>query len=198
MSPTPKFFKTAEQFRNWLEKNYLAKAELLVGFYKVNSGRPSMTWPESVDQALCFGWIDGIRRNIDGHSYSIRFSPRKKSSTWSNVNINKAEALIQAGLMKPEGLAAFEARNENKAGKYSYEQRSVELVEPYSGIMQNEKKAWDFFHSQSNSYRKAVNWWIISAKQESTRLKRLEKLIHCSLAGQRIPQFVSPSKSPKK
>lgn len=187
----PKFFKTAAAFRRWLERNHLSESELLVGFHKVASGKSSMTWPESVEQALCFGWIDGVRRSLDEHSYTIRFTPRKQSSTWSNVNIKKALELIEAGLMAQAGVSAFEARRENKSGKYSYEQRSVELIEPYATTLGKNKKANQFFESQSSSYRKAVCWWIIGAKQEATRLRRLALLIECCLAGKRIPQFVS-------
>lgn len=187
----PRFFKTAATFRRWLERNHEKELELLVGFHKVGSGKPSMTWPESVEQALCFGWIDGIRRSVDEHSYTIRFTPRKRSSTWSNVNIKKARELIEAGLMMEAGLRAFEARLENKSGNYSYEQRSVDLVEPYGTALRKNKKANKFFEAQSNSYRKAVSWWIIGAKQEATRLRRLELLIECCLDGRRIPQFVS-------
>lgn len=191
----PKFFKSANEFRHWLTKNFETKTELSVGFYKVKSGKASMTWPESVDQALCFGWIDGVRRSHDADSYTIRFTPRTKSSTWSNVNIRRAEELIQLGLMQPAGLKAYEARKENKSGTYSYEQRSVELIEPYQGMLKKNRIAWTFFESQPATYRKAVSWWIISAKQEATRLRRLDILIACSLNGQRIPQFVSSRKS---
>ncbi|MFO0941075.1 MAG: YdeI/OmpD-associated family protein [Pirellulales bacterium] len=191
MMSEPRFFKTAAIFRRWLKRNHENELELLVGFHKVGSGKPSMTWPESVEQALCFGWIDGIRRSLDEHSYTIRFTPRKRTSTWSNVNIKKALELIDAGLMMEAGLRAFEARLENKSGNYSYEQRSVELVEPYGTALRKNKKANAFFEAQSNTYRKAVSWWILAAKQDATRLRRLELLIECCLAGKRIPQFVS-------
>jgi uncharacterized protein YdeI (YjbR/CyaY-like superfamily) len=162
---------------------------LVVGFYKKDTGQASITWPESVDAALCFGWIDGIRRRIDDDSYSIRFTPRKTSSTWSAVNIRRAQELISEGRMTTEGEKAFAARKENRSGIYSYEQRSAELIEPYAGKLRRNKAAMRFFASQPPSYRKAANWWVISAKQEETRLKRLEKLIKLSAAGQTIPQF---------
>ena len=187
----PRFFKSAAIFRRWLERNHDTAVELLVGFHKVTSGKPSMTWPESVEQALCFGWIDGVRRGLDEVSYTIRFTPRKKSSTWSNVNIKKAQELIKAGLMMEAGLRAFEARSENKSGKYSYEQPAVELTEPYATTLRKNKQASKFFEAQATSYRRAVSWWIIGAKQEATRSRRLELLIKCSLEGKRIPQFVS-------
>jgi len=187
----PSFFRTPGEFRKWLAKNHASNAELLVGFYKKDSGRPSITWPESVDQALCFGWIDGIRRSIDDTSYSIRFTPRKPGSTWSSVNINRAQALITQGQMQPTGLKAYEARRENKSGIYSYEQRSVDLEEPYNRLLKKNKAAWNFFQAQPASYRKAVYWWIMSAKKEETRLKRLEKLAAFSAEAQRLPEFMS-------
>ena len=190
----PTFFKTPDAFRQWLSKNHLSQTELLVGFYKVGSGKPSMSWPQSVDQALCFGWIDGVRKGVDDVSYTIRFTPRKKGSIWSNVNIYRAKELIETGLMQPAGLQAYEVRCENKSGIYSHEQGGVELVEPYQSLLKKKKAAWDFFHAQPASYRKAACWWIISAKQEPTRIRRLELLITCSLQSERIPQFTSKRK----
>lgn len=191
----PKFFKNAASFRQWLANNHLRETELLVGFHKKEMGEPSVTWPESVDQALCFGWIDGVRKRIDEASYSIRFTPRKSSSIWSQVNIAKVQQLIESGMMQPAGLLAFERRQENKSGIYSYEQRSVELPEPYQSLFRQEKAAWKFFVTQPASYRKAANWWVISAKRESTRQSRLAKLIDHSKHGQRIPQFLAIKKS---
>lgn len=173
----PKFFRTQESFRRWFEVNHDKKTVLWVGFYKKGSGKRSITWPESVDQALCFGWIDGVRKSIDETSYMIRFSPRKSRSVWSAVNIRRAGELIKVGQMKPAGLAAFESRLENKSGIYAYEQRSVELPEPYAGLMKANEKAWLFYQSQAPSYRKVWNWWVVSAKREETRLKRLQSLI---------------------
>ena len=182
----PKFFKWPAAFRNWLEVYHATAKELWVGFYKKSSGKPSITWPESVDEALCFGWIDGLRKNIDEDSYMIRFSPRKPGSIWSAVNMGNAERLIKEGRMQPAGLKAYEARKENRSGIYSYEQRSPELVEPYLGKLKRNKKAWGFFQAQPPSYRKTINWWIVSAKKEETRVKRLEQLIEESAAGRRI------------
>lgn len=190
----PTFFKTPDAFRQWLSKYHLSKTELLVGFYKVGSGKPSMSWPQSVDQALCFGWIDGVRKGVDDVSYTIRFTPRKKGSIWSNVNINRAKELIETGLMQPAGLQAYEVRCEKKSGIYSHEQGGVELVEPYQSLLKKKKSAWDFFHAQPASYRKAVCWWIMNAKQEPTRIRRLELLITCSLQNERIAQFTSKRK----
>jgi uncharacterized protein YdeI (YjbR/CyaY-like superfamily) len=136
-----------------------------------------MTWPESVDAALCFGWIDGIRKSVDDLRYTIRFSPRRQGSIWSAVNIKRAQELRDRGLMKPTGMAAFDARKEYKSGIYSYEQRSANLDGPYEKKLKQNKDAWNFFYAQPPSYRKAIGWWIVSAKQEATRLKRLQKLI---------------------
>ena len=183
---SPKFFKTRSAFRKRLAAQHAQSKELWVGFYKKNSGKPSIDWPESVDEALCFGWIDGIRKNIDEERYKIRFSPRKSSSIWSAVNIRNVERLIKEKRMYPTGLKAYEARKEYRSGIYSYEQRSPELVEPYLGKLKRNKGAWKFFQAQPPSYRKVMNWWVVSAKQEETRLKRLDKLIEESAQGQRM------------
>jgi uncharacterized protein YdeI (YjbR/CyaY-like superfamily) len=185
----PKFFKTPSAFRKWLEQFHAMAKELWVGFYKKSSGKPSITWPESVDEALCFGWIDGIRKSIDDESYKIRFSPRKPNSVWSAVNIRNVKELIKQKRMRPAGLKAFEARKENRSGIYSYEQRSAELVEPYQSKLKRSKVAWKFFQSQPPGYRKQMNWWVVSAKKEETRLKRLAKLIEDSSRGQTLSQF---------
>lgn len=145
-----------------------------------------MTWPESVDEALCFGWIDGIRKSVDEISYTIRFTPRRKGSIWSAVNIKRAQQLIDLGLMKPTGLHAFEKRKENKSGIYSYEQRSSELEASYQERFKQDKAAWDFFHAQPAGYRRQMSWWIVSAKMEETRFKRLAKLIEESAKGRRL------------
>jgi uncharacterized protein YdeI (YjbR/CyaY-like superfamily) len=189
MNPT--FFRTPAAFREWLEEHHAEAAELWVGFFKKASGTPSITWPESVDEALCFGWIDGVRRRIDDASYAIRFTPRRAGSVWSSVNIARAEALVAQGRMRAAGLEAFAARRENRAGIYSYEQRGVELVEPYGRLLAGNEAAWRHFHAQPPSYRKAISWWIVSARKEETRLRRLEKLIECSLRGEPVPAFVA-------
>jgi uncharacterized protein YdeI (YjbR/CyaY-like superfamily) len=181
-----KFFKTPSAFRKWLEAHHATSKELWVGFYKKGSGKPSIDWPESVDEALCFGWIDGIRKSIDEESYMIRFTPRKPTSVWSAVNIRNVEKLIKENRMQPAGLKAFEARKENRSGIYAYEQRSAELVEPYLGKLKRNRSAWEFFQSQPAGYRKQMNWWVVSAKQEETRLKRLARLIEESAAGRRL------------
>lgn len=185
----PTFFRSPAEFRKWLERHSGAKEELLVGFYKTGSGKPSITWSESVDEALCFGWIDGIRKRIDDLSYTIRFTPRKPGSTWSSVNTRKVKALIEQGRMAAMGLAAFEARRENKSGIYSYEQRPGKLIEPYSGMLVRNRAANAFFESQAPWYRRAAIWWVISAKKEETRLKRAQALIDLCKRGKLIPQL---------
>ena len=185
----PIFFQSPDEFREWLEKRHAAAQELWVGFYKKASGKPSMTWPESVDEALCFGWIDGMRRSVDDVSYTIRFTPRRPRSVWSAVNIKRAEELSRQGRMQYSGRQAYEARLENRSGIYSYEQRAAELDEPYGGQLRRNKEARAFYQAQPASYRKTVNWWLLSAKREETRLKRLEKLIEDSAHGRRLPQF---------
>ena len=190
-----KFFKTPSDFRKWLAAHHATETELWVGFYKKDSGKASITWPQSVDEALCFGWIDGIRKNIDEVSYKIRFTPRKQRSTWSAVNIKRVPELTEQGLMEAAGLKAFAARQENRSGIYSYEQRTPELPAQYARKLKKNAAAWKFFQAQPPSYRKAVNWWVVSAKQEETRLKRLDKLIDDSAKGRRISQFTPIKKS---
>ena len=182
----PTFFPRPADFRKWLSKNHAAAKELLVGFHKKDSGRPSITWPESVDEALCFGWIDGIRRRVDEASYTIRFTPRKPTSIWSAINIKRVEVLTGEGRMKPAGLKAFEKRRENRSGIYAYEQRRAQLEEPYAGLLRKNEAAWRFFEAQPPGYRKLMSWRILSAKKEETRLKRLEQLIAASMAGRRL------------
>ena len=162
------------------------RAGLWVGFYKVGSGKPSITWPESVDEALCVGWIDGIRKTIDDESYKIRFTPRKKISTWSAVNIRRVQVLTDEKRMQSAGLTAFEVRRENRSGTYSYEQRPTEFDEPYLSLMKKNKAAWTYFEAQSPSYRRTLIWYVVSAKQEETRLKRLKRLIEACAGGRRL------------
>lgn len=183
----PHFFTTQDDFREWLEKHHQKETELLVGFYKVGSGKPSMTWPQSVDQALCFGWIDGVRKSLDADRYTIRFTPRKPSSIWSAINIDKMENLLAQKLVKPAGLTAYEKRTENKSRVYSHE-RTEDAVLP--DAMEKEfkanKTAWEFFTKQAPSYRKMVLHLIVSAKQEKTRQSRFEKLLNASAEGKRL------------
>jgi uncharacterized protein YdeI (YjbR/CyaY-like superfamily) len=174
---TATFFETQDEFRRWLEKHHQTEKELIVGFYKVGSGKPSMNWSQSVDQALCFGWIDGIRKSIDKESYSIRFTPRRSTSIWSAINIKKVEDLTNAGLMKPAGLEAFSLRKDNKSEIYSHEKEKVILDSNYEEQFRKDKTAWDFFIKQAPSYKRVITHWIMSAKQEKTRQSRLEKVI---------------------
>jgi len=180
------YFRAPANFRKWLEKNHAKKEELWVGFYKKGSGKLSITWPESVDQALCFGWIDGVRKSVDEDSYTIRFTPRRRGSIWSAVNIKRANELKAAGLFQPAGIAAFAARRENKSGIYAYEQRGATIPEPYLSRLKKNKAAFAFFASQPPGYCKLMSWWILSAKKEETRLKRLAKLIEECAAGRSI------------
>ena len=182
----PKFFKTPDAFRKWLAANHNKARELWVGFYKKDTGKPSITWPESVDEALCFGWIDGIRKKFDGESYMIRFTPRKPESIWSAVNIRNVERLSKEKRMMPAGLKAYGLRKEFRSGIYSYEQRPAELVEPYASQFKKNKAAWKFFQAQPPGYRKMMTWFIVSAKTEVTRMKRLDRLIEASAKGQRL------------
>jgi len=175
--PALKFFPTQSDFRDWLKKNHKKKAELLVGFYKVDSGKPSMTWSQSVDQALCFGWIDGVRRSVDKESYSIRFTPRIKTSIWSAINIKKVEELTRLGLMQPAGLDIFGHRKEHKSRIYSLENKAKSLARRFENRFKSNKEAWKFFIAQPPSYRKVMLHYIMSAKLEPTRLKRLERVI---------------------
>ena len=174
---TPTFFAKQSEFRKWLDKNHKKETELLVGFYKVDSGKLSMTWSQSVDEALCFGWIDGIRKSIDKDSYQIRFTQRKSTSIWSAVNIQKMEELTKQGFMQLAGLASFENRKEDKSKIYSYENEEVKFSSDFEKLFKANKIAWDYFQSLAPSYRKPSTNWVMSAKQEATRIKRLNELI---------------------
>ncbi|MFL5539589.1 MAG: YdeI/OmpD-associated family protein [Longimicrobiaceae bacterium] len=194
---SPTFFATPAELRAWLEEHHATETELLVGFYKKGSGKPSITWPESVDEALCYGWIDGVRRSLGDDAYTIRFTPRKKRSFWSNVNIRRAGELIEAGRMRPAGLAAFEARTGERSGVYSFEQKDREKVvfgEAQARQFQANPKAWEFFQAQAPWYRRTATWWVISAKKEETRAKRLATLIAESAAGKTIRQLTRKPK----
>jgi uncharacterized protein YdeI (YjbR/CyaY-like superfamily) len=177
----PTFFATPADFRTWFEANHADRTELLVGFHKKGSGRPSITWPESVDEALCFGWIDGIRRRIDDDSYSIRFTPRKPRSIWSLVNTKRAQELIDEGRMVPAGVTAFERRDPNRTGVYSSERReAAKLEDEQERRFRAAARAWEWFQSQPPSYRRAALHWVVSAKRAETRERRLATLIEDS------------------
>jgi uncharacterized protein YdeI (YjbR/CyaY-like superfamily) len=197
--PNIKFFKTPADFRKWLEKNHEKKDELWVGFYKTSSGKKSITWPESVDQALCFGWIDGLRKGIDDESYKIRFTPRKPTSIWSNVNLKKIKELTETGLMMPAGLKIYESRKEDKSGIYAFEQRKKTVLDPaYEKKFKANKKAWEWFKRSAPTYQSTVIWRIMSAKQEATKLKRLNDLIAYSEKEEKLPQYRWNSKKKEK
>lgn len=195
--PTPsnlKLFKTPAEFRKWLDKNHASVTELWMAFYKKDSGRPSITYSEALDEALCYGWIDGVRKSVDDTSYTIRFTPRKPDSIWSLVNIRRVGELMKLERMMPAGVAAFETRDEERAKKYSYENRPRALGDAYEKEFRANKKAWAFYGEQAPWYRRTSSFWVTSAKQEETRLRRLKQLIACSAKGERIPQLISNRK----
>ena len=192
----PKFFASPAEWRAWLEKHHADTQELWVGFYKRDSGRPTITWPEGFDGALCFGWIDGVRKSIDAVSYKIRFTPRKPRSIWSAININRVAELSKVGLMHSTGLAAFEKRDGERSAIYAYEQRkTAKLPAPFEKKFRAQGQAWKFFQSQPPWYQRTSTYWVISAKKEETRLKRLDTLIDCSARKQNIPSLNRPSGS---
>ena len=183
----PTFFKSPADLRKWFAAHHGTATELWVGYHKKSSGSPSVTWPESVDEALCVGWIDGVRKGLDETRYTIRFTPRKPRSIWSVINIDRAKEMIELGRMRPAGLAAFEKREANRSGIYAYEQRGDTLPEPYARRLKKNKTASAFFQKQSASYRKKCYWRVVSAKQEATRLKRLDALIDAWTRGETVP-----------
>jgi uncharacterized protein YdeI (YjbR/CyaY-like superfamily) len=183
---TPRFFKSPADLRRWFEKHAAHEDVLLVGYYKRDTGKASVTWPESVDQALCFGWIDGVRKRIDDERYTIRFTPRKPHSIWSAVNVRRMKELIRRGEATEAGLRAFAEKRENRSGRYSFEQRSVDLPLEYAKVLNRNNAARAFFESQPPSYRKTAFWWVVSAKKEETRLRRLQQLVADSARGERI------------
>lgn len=182
----PTYFATAAKFRAWLQKNAAKEASLLVGFYKTDSGKPSMSWSESVDEALCYGWIDGVRKRVDDVSYTIRFSKRRPSSMWSSINIAKVNALKKEGRMTQAGLDAFAKRSASKSRRYAYEQRAATLDEATEKLVKKNKAAWTYFEAQPPGYKKLMAWWITTAKKEETRAKRIAKLIEFSEKGKRL------------
>ena len=195
MPPKPTFFPTPADFRAWLEAHHDKFRELLVGFYKKDSGKPSITWPESVAVALCFGWIDGVRKSIDETSYTIRFTPRKPTSTWSSINISLVRDLTKKGLIHPAGLKAFAARSAKKSGIYAYEQRkSAQFTREQAKQFRANKAAWEFFCSQAPWYQRVCTYWVISAKKEETRLKRFSLLIEHSQNRRTLPHLTPRKK----
>src|ERR1700752_661896 len=190
----PKFLTTAEKFREWLEKNHATSQELLIGFYKKDSGRKSITYSETLDEALCFGRIDGVRKRIDEISYTIRFTPRKPRIIWSNINVRHVERLKKDGRMKPPGLDAFALRDEKRTGIYSFENRPREFSADFSKRFRANKAAWSFFNKQAPFYKKTIIFWVMSAKKEETRLGRLNRLIDSSSRGVRVGLLAKTNK----
>jgi uncharacterized protein YdeI (YjbR/CyaY-like superfamily) len=186
MSTTAIYFRSPAEFRKWLAAHHATETELLVGFHRKGTGRPSLTWPESVDEALCFGWIDGVRKRVDEMRYTIRFTPRRKTSIWSAINIARVAELSRLGRMKPAGVKAFQARDEKRSAIYAYENRPKALAPAYEKVLRRDKAAWAFFQAQPPSYRKLAAFWVMSARKEETRQKRLARLIADSAAGKRI------------
>lgn len=184
----PKFFKSPIEFRKWLEKNHLKKSEIVVGFYKVGSKKFNMSWPDSVDQALCFGWIDSVRRSIDKERYCIRFTPRKPNSNWSRVNKIKMEKLIKQKQVYPAGISVYKKQNQNKRAKYSFENKELKFPAELETFFRKNKIAFNWYQKQSPSYKKTTAHWVISAKKPETRLKRMSELIADSKEGKKIKQ----------
>lgn len=177
---SPVYFKDQDEFRKWLKKNHDKSAEIIVGYYKTSHVRHNMTWSQSVDQALCFGWIDRIRRSVDSERYCIRFTPRKPTSNWSKVNINKVEELKKQGLMEKPGLEAYSKRKEERSGIYSFEKEITSLDAEFEKMFRANENAWTFFQKQAPSYKKTRIHWVMSARQEPTKIARLNKLIAAS------------------
>ena len=189
-------FESPSEWRRWLERHHDTARELWVGFYKKSSGKPSIiTWPESVDEALSFGWIDGVRKSVDDESYTIRFTPRRPRSIWSAVNAKRARELIHMGRMHPAGLKAFEERTQERSGIYSYEKQRLELADTYARKLKANRKAWEFFRAQPPGYQRTAGHWVMSAKKEETRAKRLATLIEDSANGRRIAPLRRPQRS---
>jgi len=182
------FFDTADDFRAWLEKHHESEREALLGFYKKGSGKGgSFTYEQAILESLCFGWIDGVRRSLDAESYSQRFSPRTKTSTWSNINIARFKELQAAGRVHPAGLAAFEARTAANSGIYSFEQGEVAFAEDQERAFRANSAAWEYWSNAPKGYRRIATWWVLSAKRPETRSKRLVELVDCSARGEKIP-----------
>lgn len=182
----PRFFRDAAALRRWFHSHHTSSKELQVGFHKLGTGKPSVTWPQSVDEALCVGWIDGVRKRIDESSYQIRFTPRKPGSIWSSVNIARAKALARTGRMLPAGERAFAARRGEKSKVYSYEQGHAAPDSAVLRALRSNTRAWSFFQTLPPSYRKKLLWWVASAKQAKTRESRLKRIIEAASAGRRL------------
>ena len=192
-----RFFGTAGELRRWLEKNYSKSEELWIGFYKKDSGKGGITYAQALDEALCYGWIDGIRKKLDEDSFTTRFTPRKPKSIWSNVNIGHVARLTKEGRMQPPGIAAYEKKNDARSGIYAFEREIAELEPQMLKQFKRERVAWKYFDAQPPYYRRLASWWVISAKRDETRMKRLEQLIELSAREERLPQFIPAKRSTK-
>ena len=189
--PVPTFLATPAALRRWLSAHHGDSKELWVGFHRKGSGTPSITWPESVDEALSFGWIDGVRKSVDETSYMIRFTPRKPGSIWSAVNVGRARELIRVGRMRRAGRLAFDARRRSKV--YSYEQRNIATLDPADERrFRANEKGWIFFNTRPPSYRRTATWWVVTAKKPETRERRLDTLIADSARGMKIGPLRRP------
>jgi uncharacterized protein YdeI (YjbR/CyaY-like superfamily) len=194
---TPRFFKTPADFRAWLATHHGSAKELLVGFYKKGTGKPSITWPESVDEALCVGWIDGIRRRIDEESYSIRFTPRQRRSIWSNVNTKRVAVLTRERRMLPAGLAAFAKRDPKRSGVYSFERETAAFAPDVERAFRANARAWAYWTSTGRYYQRVVTHWATSAKKEETCERRFAVLVSSCEKGEKIPGYLQSSPTPK-
>jgi uncharacterized protein YdeI (YjbR/CyaY-like superfamily) len=187
--PKPRFFASPERLREWLAAHHRTADELILGFHKKGTGKASVTWPESVDQALCFGWIDGVRHRLDENRYTIRFTPRRAGSIWSAKNIARFHELTADGMIEAEGRRAFDERDETRTNQYSFEQERVRFTREQESEFRAHGKAWAFFQTQPPSYRKPATWWVVSAKKDETKARRLATLIEDSDHERRIKQL---------
>jgi uncharacterized protein YdeI (YjbR/CyaY-like superfamily) len=192
----PIYFESEAAFRAWLETHHASQRELLVGFHRVATGQPSMTYAQALDQALCYGWIDGVRRRVDERRWVQRYTPRRRGSHWSEVNVRRAGELIELGLMRPAGLAAFQARDPEATARYSNEARTRGLDAASEAELRANPAAWEFFQRQPPGYRRTASWWVVSARQPETRRRRLATLIEHSALGERVPPLVPPPRRP--
>jgi uncharacterized protein YdeI (YjbR/CyaY-like superfamily) len=189
------YFSSPDEFRAWLEEHHASATEVLVGYWKQKTGKPSLTWSEAVDEALCYGWIDGVRRGVDDERHEQRFTPRKPSSNWSAINVAKMDKLRAEGRMREAGEAAFARRRADRTAIYAYEQRNPQLTPEEEAQFRADAEAWAYFEASPPSYRKPALWWVVSAKRPETRVRRLATLIEDSAAGQRLKRFTWPRRA---
>jgi uncharacterized protein YdeI (YjbR/CyaY-like superfamily) len=198
----PVFFDSPEEFRQWLEKEHPVATHLWVGFHKVHTGKPSLTWAQSVDQALCFGWIDGLRKSLGAEAYAIRFTPRRATSVWSNVNLRRVAELTQLGLMAAAGIAAFALRDPRRSGIYSFESKAAGKAIAFDAKTEKQfrarRKAWASFQTQPPGYRRVVTRWVMEAKRDETRARRLAQLIADSARGERLAMYTKYATVPRR